>query len=324
MLGGEGSIAGNVSAPTGQEREAVSKKLLAVLVLTAVFMVVEAVAGWISGALALLADAGHMLIDVAALALSAFTAWLAKRPATPSKTYGYLRLEILAAVVNGAALIGIAAAVILEAFERLDSPRSIRVDIFLATAVVGLLINMFSLRILHGVRHAGLNVRGAYLHVLGDALGSVGAVIAALVVRFTGWTLADPIVSIILSVLILAGAWQLLRESTDVLLESVPRHVAMDEVRRRLLAVEGVEDVHDLHVWTVTSGVVAMSGHAVVPDLSRHPATLQQMLHELGQLGIHHSTLQLEVVDHCEGLDCLRQAPEAPHAHHGQGVGHRH
>jgi cobalt-zinc-cadmium efflux system protein len=318
-----GSIPEKVSTPHRHEREAVSRKLLIVLSLTAVFMVVEAVAGWVSGALALLADAGHMLIDVAALALSTFTAWLARKPATPSKTYGYLRLEILAAVVNGAALIGIAAAVILEAIDRFESPRPIRVDIFLAVALAGLLINLFSLRVLHGVRHGGLNVRGAYLHVLGDALGSVGALIAALIVRFTGWTLADPIVSIVLSLLILGGAWQLLRESTDVLLEAAPPHVPLEEVRRRLLNVEGVSDVHDIHVWTVTSGIVAMSGHAVVPDLTSHPDALRRMLGELKEIGIHHSTLQLEVVDHCEGLDCLRQTAATNNHDHGQH-GHQH
>jgi len=321
-----GSIPEKVSTPSPSVREVVSRKLLIVLVLTTIFMVIEAVAGWVSGALALLADAGHMLIDVAALALSAFTAWLARRPASPSKTYGYLRLEILAAVVNGAALIGIAVAVILEAIDRLGRPQPIRVDIFLIAAAAGLLINLFSLRILHDVRHGGLNVRGAYLHVLGDALGSVGALIAALIVQFTGWTLADPIVSIVLSLLILGGAWQLLRESTDVLLEAAPPHVPMEEVRRRLLAVDGVRDVHDLHVWTVTSGVVAMSGHVVVPDLSRHPAALQRMLHDLEHLGIQHSTLQLECVDHCQGLDCLRRETGSGHhhGHHHHHAGHRH
>ncbi len=322
MLAGGGSIPDNVSTLPAPGREVISRKLLLVLAFTATFMVVEAVAGWVSGALALLADAGHMLIDVAALSLSAFTAWVARRPATPSKTYGYLRLEILAAVVNGAALIGIAAAVIFEAVERLESPRPIRVDIFLAVALIGLLINLFSLRVLHGVRHGGLNIRGAYLHVLGDTLGSVGALIAALIVRYTGWTLADPIVSIVLSLLILGGAWQLLRESTDVLLEGAPPHLPMDEVRGRLLQVGGVSDVHDLHVWTVTSGVVAMSGHAVVPDLARHPEALLGMLEELKRLGIHHSTLQLEVVDHCEGLDCLRQVPVGDGHHQAHGHAH--
>ncbi len=309
------------------EREAVSNKLILVLVLTAVFMVIEAVAGWVSGALALLADAGHMLIDVAALALSAFTAWLVRRPASPSKTYGYLRMEILAAVVNGAALIGIAAAVILEAFDRLGDPQPIRVDIFLMAALAGLLINVTSLRLLHSHRHGGLNIRGAYLHVLGDTLGSVGALIAALVVKYTGWTLIDPIMSILLSVLILAGAWQLLKESTQILLESAPPHLPMDEVRRRLLGVAGVQDVHDLHVWTVTSGVVAMSGHVVVPELTSHPAALTQLLAELQDLGIQHSTLQLEVRDHCEGLDCLRRGQtELMHTHagHAHPHGHRH
>jgi len=296
-------------------------------VLTAIFMVIEAVAGWVSGALALLADAGHMLIDVAALALSAFTAWLVRRPASPSKTYGYLRLEILAAVVNGAALIGIAAAVIVEAFDRLGDPQPIRVDIFLMAALAGLLINVTSLRILHTHRHGGLNIRGAYLHVLGDTLGSVGALIAALVVKYTGWTLIDPIVSIVLSLLILGGAWQLLKESTQILLESAPPHVPMNEVRSRLLAVGGVQDVHDLHVWTVTSGVVAMSGHVVVPELASHPAALKRLLAELEGLGIQHSTLQLEVEDHCAGLDCLRRdgpgAAGAQHDHSGH-LGHHH
>lgn len=324
-----GSITENVKRPGADQREVISRKLLVVLALTAVFMVVEAVAGWVSGALALLADAGHMLIDVAALALSAFTAWLARRPATPEKTYGYLRLEILAAVVNAAALIGIAAGVIYEAFDRLKEPQPIRVDIFLAVALAGLLINLFSLRILHDVRHGGLNIRGAYLHVLGDALGSVGALAAALIVKYTGWVAADPVFSIALSLLILGGAIQLLRESTNVLLEAAPPHVALDQVRQKLCAVPGVKDVHDLHVWTVTSGVIAMSGHAVVPDLAQHPSALKQMLDELKLLGIHHSTLQLEVVDHCEGLDCLRQeaassGPGHHHHHHGHSHAHAH
>ncbi len=287
-------------------------------------MVIEAVAGWVSGSLALLADAGHMLIDVAALALSAFTAWLARRPASPSKTYGYLRMEILAAVVNGAALIGIAAAVTVEAFDRLGDPQPIRVDIFLAAAAAGLVINVLSLRLLHSHRHGGLNVRGAYLHVVGDTLGSVGAMAAALVVKYTGWTLIDPIMSIVLSVLILGGAWQLLKESTQILLEAAPPHVPMADVRARLLAVDGVQDVHDLHVWTVTSGVVAMSGHIVVPELTRHPEALKRLLGELAGLGIQHSTLQLEVEDHCEGLDCLRREGPGAADPRGSHVGHRH
>jgi cobalt-zinc-cadmium efflux system protein len=287
-----------------------------VVALTATFMVVEAIAGWWSGALALVADAGHMLIDVAALMLSAFTAWLAQRPASPARTFGYLRLEILAALVNGVALAGIALGVTLEAVERVRDPQPIRAGVFLVVAALGLAVNLVSLRILHHIRHGGLNVRGAYLHVLGDALGSVAALSAAVIVATTGWTVADPVVSIALSALILFGAWSLLKESVNILLEAVPAHVRLDQVKARLLTVAGVADVHDLHVWTVTSGVVAMSGHAVVPELARHPAALERMLAELDTLGIHHATLQLEVRDHCEGLDCLRRTgPPNHHTH---------
>ncbi|HWB41838.1 MAG TPA: cation diffusion facilitator family transporter, partial [Gemmatimonadales bacterium] len=223
-----------------------------VLLLTTVFMLVEAVGGWIAGSLALLADAGHMLTDVGALSLSLLTAWIAQRPADDSKTYGYLRWEILAALVNGAALFGIAAWVVVEAVQRIQDPQPVRTGLFLAIASAGLVVNLASLAILHSHRAGSLNVRGAYLHVLGDALGSVGAVAAAAIIALTGWTLADPIVSILLSLLILVGATRLLRDSTDILLESVPRHVSMAEVQRRILGVPGVAAVHDLHVWTVT------------------------------------------------------------------------
>ncbi|MEZ4587580.1 MAG: cation diffusion facilitator family transporter [Gemmatimonadales bacterium] len=293
-----------------------SRRLILVVILTAGFMAVEAVAGWVSGALALLADAGHMLIDVGALGLSAFTAWLAQRPPSPSKTYGYLRLEILAALVNGVALVGIAIGVIVEAVKRMGEPYEIDAGIFLVVAALGLVVNLISLRMLHGFRHGSLNVRGAYLHVLGDALGSVGALLAATIVILTGWTAADAIVSILLSLMIMVGAWSLLRESTNVLLESAPANVPLEEVRATLLEVEGVRDVHDLHVWTVTSGVIAMSGHAVVPELDDHPTVLRAMLDRLEGMGIQHATMQLEIVDHCEGLDCLRREPVGALGHH--------
>jgi len=295
-----------------------------VLVITALFMVIEFVAGWVSGALALVADAGHMLTDVGALGLSLFTAVLVRRPADPRRTYGYLRWEILAALVNGALLFGLAAWVVVEALGRIRHPEPIRTGIFLAVAAVGLVVNLGSLWMLHGVRHGSLNVRGAYLHVLGDALGSVGALGAAVVIRFTGWTVADPIASILLSLLILIGAWRLLRESTDILLEVVPAHISLDTVKGRMLGVEGVRAVHDLHVWTVTSGVVAMSGHAVVPNLTVHPEALAGLRQALAGLGIGHATIQLEVEDECEGVDCLEPlAPSADsHGHHGHGHSH--
>jgi cobalt-zinc-cadmium efflux system protein len=300
-----------------------------VLVITALFMVVELIAGLVSGALALVADAGHMLTDVGALGLSLFTAVLARRPADLKRTYGYLRWEILAALVNGATLFGLAAWVVVEAVGRIARPHPIQAGMFAVVAGLGLCVNAVSLYVLHGHRHGSLNVRGAYLHIVGDALASIGTLLAAIVVATTGWTVADPLISIVLALLILGGAWRLLRESTDILLEAVPGHIALEDVRRRMLDVSGVQDVHDLHVWTVTSGVVAMSVHAVVPELTAHPGALAGLKRALAGLGIGHATIQLEVEDECEGANCLDPAP-APSAgapgdpHHGHPHPHHH
>ncbi len=295
------------------------RRLAVVFGLTFGFMIVEAIGGWIAGSLALLADAGHMLTDVGALGLTLLTAWIAQRPADGRKTYGYLRWEILAALVNGALLFGLAGWVVIEAISRVRQPHEIRGGIFLVVAVAGLIVNGIGLWLLHG-RHAGhLNTRGAYLHILSDLLGSVGAVVAALVILATGWTLIDPLISVALSLLILLGAWRLIRDSTDILLEAVPAHITMGEVEARMQAVPGVVAVHDLHVWTVTNGMVAMSGHAVVPDLAAHPGVLQSMQGSLRGLGIGHVTIQLEARDHCAGADfgpgeALAQ-PHHGHAH---------
>ncbi len=292
-------------------------RLLLVFGLTAGFMVVEAIGGWISGSLALLADAGHMLTDVGALGLTLLTAWIARRPASARKTYGYLRWEILAALVNGATLFGLAAWVVIEAIGRIGNPQPIQGGLFFGIALTGLVVNLISVYVLHGSHRDHLNTRGAYLHILSDLLGSVGAVIAALIVIQTGWTLADPIISVVLSLLILVGAWRLVRESTDVLLEAVPSHISMDDVAQQMRAVPGVTAVHDLHVWTVASGMVAMSGHAMVPDLAAHPGVLAEIRKAVGRLGISHVTIQLEAQDEC--------ADEVPVAAAGDGgCGHRH
>lgn len=296
-------------------------RLWTVLALTGTFMVLEVIGGWLSGSLALLADAGHMLTDVGALGLSLLTAWVAQRPADDNKTYGYLRWEILAALVNGAALFGIAGWVVVEAVQRIQQPEPIRTGLFLGVAAAGLVVNLVSLALLHGSREGSLNARGAYLHVMGDALGSVGALSAALVVRYTGWATADPIASILLSLLILAGAWRLIRESADILLDSVPGHVSMREVQRRMLGVPGVTGVHDLHVWTVVSGVVAMSGHAIVPDLEAHPGVLDGIRTELSGLGIAHVTIQLEMTDECEEEREVAPVPQGGHSHRGHAHG---
>lgn len=294
----------------------VTRKLWIVLALTGGFMAVEAVGGYLSGSLALLADAGHMLTDVGAIGLSLLTAWIAQRPADQNKTYGYLRWEILATLINGAALIGIAGWVLIEAVGRISHPTAIRGELFLGVASVGLVVNLAGLALLHGNHQHSLNTRGVYLHILADLLGSVAALGAALVVTLTGWTLADPIISVVLSFLILGGAWRLVRESTDILLEAVPAHVSMADVQRCMQEVPGVETIHDLHVWTVTSGMVAMSGHVVVPSLEEHPVVLERIRAALARRGIGHVTIQLETSHGC--LDIPPAGAGAP------GHGHRH
>ena len=196
---------------------------------------------------------------------------MAQRPADHRRTYGYLRLEILAALVNGVVLAALSAWIIFEAIRRFRTPHVIEGPLFAGVALAGLVVNLVALRLLKHDSHGNLNTRAAYLHVMGDLLGSVGALLAALIVIFTGWTLADPIVSVLISLLIIAGSWRLLRESVEILLEAAPSHIPLQDVERRMRGVEGVIAVHDLHVWTLTSGVVAMSGHVVVPDLASHP-----------------------------------------------------
>jgi cobalt-zinc-cadmium efflux system protein len=293
-----------------------SRRLLYVLILTAAFMVVEALGGWLSGSLALLADAGHMLTDVGALGLSLLTASIARRPADDRKTYGYLRWEILAALVNGAALIVIAAWVVFEAVHRLGAVHPVRAGLLTGVAAAGLAVNALALWLLHGAHRHSLNTRGAYLHILGDLLGSFGALVAGIVIMLTGWLPIDPILSVLLSMMILVGAWRLVKESTDVLLEAVPGNVSMADVQQGMLNVAGVSAVHDLHVWAVTSGVVAMSGHAVVPSLAAHPGVLDEIRRALGALGISHVTIQLEVEDGCEPVAVAgRDDSHAGHHH---------
>ncbi len=277
-----------------------TRRLWLVLALTGGFMLVEVAGGYLSGSLALLADAGHMLTDVAAIGLSLFSAGMARRPADVNKTYGYLRYEILAALVNGAALLGLTVWIVIEAVHRLGAPQPVQGWIFLGVASAGLVVNLIGVAVMHGISRANLNSRGVYLHLLGDALGSVGALAAAAIILLTGWTPADPIVSVLIGGLIVIGAWRLVRESVDVLLEAVPPGVSLTDVRQRVLGVDGVSGVHDLHVWTVGSGMVAMSGHAVVPDLQAHPDVLDEIRSGMSALGIDHVTVQIEVAHRCE------------------------
>lgn len=276
------------------------RRLTLALAITAVVMLVEFVGGWLAGSLALLADAAHMLADVAALALALGAAWLARRPATPERSFGFLRLEILAALVNGAVLFAIAIGIGVEAWRRVRAPENVNGVLLLGVAAVGLVANVGAALVLHRGHQHSLNQRGAYLHVLGDLLGSVGALVAGVIVLASGWLLADPLISVLIAVLVLASAWRLVKESIDVLLEASPRHIAMHDVHDRIASVPGVESVHDLHLWTVTSGVVAMSGHLVVKNPSDNQPILEAVQNRMRALGIHHVTVQVEREPICE------------------------
>jgi cobalt-zinc-cadmium efflux system protein len=287
---------GHERAPPGpRDRGEVSARLKWVLGLTATFMVAELVGGLLSNSLALLADAGHMLTDVAALGLSVFAISLARRPPSRRRTYGYVRFEILAALVNGAALLVIAGLIVREAWERIQQPAPIDGAIMLGVAAVGLVVNVVGATLLHSHAHDNLNVRGAYLHVIGDLLGSVGALTAGVVVLATGWTPIDAIASVAIALLILFSAWNLVREAADVLLESAPSHIDMQAILDDLAGIEGLEEVHDVHVWTLTSGFVALSAHGVIDDVTQHSRILDEVRERMGSHGIEHVTFQIEL-----------------------------
>ena len=264
------------------------------LALTLVFFFAELVGGWIANSLALLADAGHMFTDVGALGLSLFVAWFSRQPGTSRKTYGYLRWEILAAFLNGSALLFVSAVIVWEAVGRLRHPEPLQSGLMLVVASGGLVVNVIAARLLHAGSSKSLNVRGAYLHVISDLLGSVAAIIAALAIRYRGWMIADPVASIVMTAFIVRGSWQLVRESVDVLLEAVPAHISLDDVRSAIATVPGVASVHDLHVWTVSSGMVAMSAHVVSPDPARHQVVLEEICAAMTPFGIGHVTVQIE------------------------------
>ena len=335
--------AGHQHGHEGAERptERVNRRPLVIaLAITGAFLVAEVVGGLLTGSLALLADAGHMATDVAALALSLFAVWLARRPATPERSFGYLRAEVLAALVNAATLVAISFFIFWEAFRRLGDPPAVESGPMLAVAVAGLVANAASAWVLTrgGGHEENLNTRGAFLHVVGDLLGSAGAIAAALIMLLTGWYLADPLLSAGIGGLILWGAWRLLRESVDVLLEATPARIDAAEVRAAMTAVDGVEGVHDLHVWTVTSGLVALSSHVEVTNGRDWHETLVELTALLRErFGIAHATLQPEepnghaavfrgcCLDSPEGrvacrVPAFRPANGGAHALHG----HRH
>lgn len=279
----------------GQSRDAAGSLRIA-LAITASVMVVEFIGGIYSNSLALLADAGHMLTDVAALSLSSFAIWFASKPATPRKTFGFHRVEILGALVNGVLLVLVALWVFYETYNRILAPPAVRADIMLVVASGGLAANLASAYILFGKQSESLNVRGAFFHVLSDAIGSVGAITASLLIMFFGWTSADAVTSGIVGVLILSSSWILIRDAVDILLESAPSHINLKTLKDQLVHTAGVASVHDLHVWTLTSGVIAMSCHVVV---SGSPQPQSDILGRVNRVAhdrfrIDHTTIQIE------------------------------
>lgn len=279
----------------GHARSASQRTLLIVLALTFGYMLAEAVGGYLANSLALLSDAGHMFTDVAALALSLLAVRFAARPATPRKTYGFYRLEILAALANGVTLIVLSILICLEAYERLRQPEEVRGWMLVGIAAGGLLVNLVSAWLLSHNQQDNLNVRGAFLHVLGDLLGSVAAVAAGLLVIWRDWRWADPVFSVVISLLIIYGSWRLVADAVNVLLEGTPSHINPTAVEQAMRAVAGVREVHDLHIWTITSGRYALTAHVVVSDAG----TSYRVLREVRQLltekfALAHSTIQIE------------------------------
>ena len=281
----------------GQASES-GRRLTIVLILTAIYTITEALGGWWTGSLTLLADAGHMMTDVAALVLALFAVWFGSRPATSTKTFGYYRLEILAALVNGVALVVISLLVFYEAYRRWASPPWVRSNVVMLVAAGGLIVNLISAQILHGRHEVDLNIRGAWLHVIGDALGSIAAIAAGALMSLYGWYGADPLFSVIIALLIVWSSWTLIREATNVLLEGTPAHINLAAVEDAILETDGVDDVHDLHVWTITSGREALSAHVLHSHSISQPELLRELRTKLhDRFGVDHLTIQMETPD---------------------------
>jgi len=284
-------------------RTASRKRLTWTLGLVLLYMVAEAVGGWLTNSLALLSDAGHMLSDAGSLGLALFALWIAARPRTSERTFGYHRTEILAALVNGATLVAISVFIVVEAWARFQSPEPVLGKPMMAVAAGGLVVNVASLWILHGGRDASLNVRGAWLHVISDTLGSVQAIAAGALIWAFGWDWADPAASVMIALLVVWSAWELLREAVNVLMESAPRDIDAREIEEAIGAVEGVDAFHDLHVWTITSGFDSLSVHVQASGRDRDAvlADVREVVRQ--RFGIEHSTVQVETED-AACVDC--------------------
>ncbi len=285
---------GATLAATAEERRKDRTRLIAALIITGLIALAEAVGGYLTRYLGLMSDAGHMVTDVSGLALSLVAAWFGARPANVKKTYGYYRAEILSALFNGVLLLGITGFILYEAYQRLRVPTPISLGPAMVVSAIGLVANLITLALLH--RSHSMNVRGAFLHVVGDTLSSVAVLVGAGIIGLTGWLLVDPIVSAAISVVIVIGAIRLMRDAVDVLLEATPAHVDLDAVRELMAKVTGVTAVHDLHVWTISSGIYALSAHLVVLDpVCNNDQILSAVKHDLyDRFGIDHTTIQIE------------------------------
>ncbi|MGY4113247.1 cation diffusion facilitator family transporter [Aeribacillus sp. SP014] len=278
-------------------RENNKKGLIIALLITVGILLLEFFGGLMTNSLALLSDSGHMLSDASSLALSLIAIWFAAKPASPNKTYGFYRFEILAALFNGVTLFVIAGFIIWEAVQRFFNPPTVASGSMMLIASIGLFANLLSAWVLMrkgDVKH-NVNVRSAYLHVIGDALGSVGAIAAGFIMWLFGWYIADPIISILVALLILKGAWGVLKHSIHILMEGTPVTIDQNEVKKALKNIEGVKDVHDLHIWTITSGLDSLSCHILIEDHQDSQKVLQAAIHMIEEkFKILHTTIQIE------------------------------
>jgi cobalt-zinc-cadmium efflux system protein len=278
------------------ERHTETQRLKLAVAISGIYFFAELIGGFLTNSLALLSDAGHMLSDIAALSLSLFAFRIAKRPATVSSTYGYHRAEILAALLNGLTLWLIVGVIFAAAYSRFLDPPAVKSSGMMIVASLGLLVNIVAGAVLYGSHHHNLNLRGAFLHVVSDALGSVGAIGAGLIMLFTGWYVADPAISVLIGLLILHSSWSLVKESFSVLMQAVPKGIRLEDVQQALEEVEGVSKVHDLHVWAVTSDIFTLSAHAVVENGGDFHQVLNGIEDTLKErFNIEHTTIQLEI-----------------------------
>jgi cobalt-zinc-cadmium efflux system protein len=283
------------------------RRLLVALCIVVIFMIVEIAGGVISNSLALVGDAVHMLVDALALGLAFFAITISARPANMEKTFGYYRVEIMTALVNGVILAVVSIFIFYEAYQRIFSPPDIQAPIMLLISVIGLLANLVSMFFLNGAGKGSLNIRAALWHVIGDTISSLGVIAAALIIFFSGWKYADSIIAIIIGCIILWGAVRLVKESVDILLEAVPEHIDTVGLIEAVKQVPGVQDVHDLHIWSITSGINSMSAHIVLQD--QMVSNSEPIIKEIGKqlenkFSITHSTLQIECTSCPDGLVC--------------------